>query len=97
MDSLSIQPLGPIFQLSFVALMFDPPHYIQNCIFGFPPSSQFMRFVLALVREHSILAKFNKKEVSVKYGPVFFTSAFVRWNFERFMILEISDSGKLWR
>jgi len=78
-DSLSVQPLGPVFLHSFVSVMSSPPQYVQNCIFGFPASSHFMKYVLALVREHFTLAKINKMEVSVKYGPVFFTTAFVRF------------------
>ena len=83
---LSVQPLGPVFQHSFVSLMSVRPHYIQNCIFGFPPSSQFLGYVLALVREHFILARINTMEVSVKYGPVFFTTAFVPIIIQRFVI-----------
>jgi len=78
-DSLSIQPLGALFQHSFVSLMSSPPHYVQNCIFGFPPLSHFLKYVLDLVREHSILSIINKMEVSVKYGPVFFTTAFAHF------------------
>jgi len=78
-DSLSIQPLGPLFQHSFVSLMTSHLHYIQNCIFGFPPLSHFIKYVLALVREHSSLSRINKMEVSVKYGPIFFTTAFAQF------------------
>ena len=83
---LSVQPLGPVFQHSFVSLMSVPPHYIQNCIFRFPPSSQFLGYVLALVREHFILARINTMGVSVKYGPVFFTTAFVLFMTQRFVM-----------
>ena len=78
-DSLSVQPLGQIFQHSFVSMTSDKaPYYIQNCIFGFPRGSNFLASVLSSVKIHQKqMVVLSESGIPYKYGPIFFTSVFV--------------------
>ena len=78
-DSLSVKPLGEVFLHSFVAITaMGSPHYIQNCIFGFPAGSNFLYNVLSSVKIHQkqVIIR-NLDGIPYKYGPIFFTSVFV--------------------
>ena len=78
-DSLAVKPLGQTFLHSFVSITTNrSPHYIQNCIFGFPPASNFLLNVLNAVEVHQKQVVVRGIDgIPYKYGPIFFTSVFV--------------------
>ena len=87
-DSLSVKPLGKTFLRSFVSITANrSPHYIQNCIFGFPAASNFLLNVLNSVQlHHNQITVRGVDGIPYKFGPIFFTSVFVSnvgnaWNF----------------
>lgn len=79
-DSTCQKPFDTLFRASFVCHTFDMYNNIQNAMFGFPPQSQFMRFVLQSLMENYLY--FDAKQDSFlpnRAGPQFFTACFLQF------------------
>ena len=74
----SVQAFGDDFDSSFVAIeAVEAPTVIQNCIFGFPKRSYFLKYLLGALRENFKLDEVNNFTVPLRSGPIFFTTVFV--------------------
>ena len=81
-----MEPFGPIFRKSFVCYDFGWNTLVHS-VFGMPPGSKFLRFVLESARLNSKLEEFRKRIVYLRYGPTFLGKMFFRFNDKRFNII----------
>ena len=79
-DSVCQKPFDAVFTGSFVSHTFGNYNNIQNSMFGFPPQSEFLRFVLLSLMEN--YQHFNASQdgfLPNRAGPQFFTSCFLQF------------------
>ena len=87
-DSHSLKPFDSFFKHSFVC--YDGKHWnlLVHSVFGMPPKSKFLRFILESARLNFQNEEFKKRIVYLRYGPMFLSKMFLEFNDETISIID---------
>ena len=88
MDSHSLKPFDSFFNHSFVCYDGKLWNCLVHSIFGMPPKSKFLRFILESARLNFQNEEFKKRIVYLRYGPMFLSKMFLEFNDETISIID---------
>ena len=87
-DSQSLKPFDSFFKHSFVC--YDGKYWntLVHSVFGMPPKSKFLRFLLESARLNFQNEEFKKRIAYLRYGPIFLSKMFLEFNDETISIID---------